>query len=377
MQDISNFHIGIKEIANSQGGWVLKIIKVCDYVFGGLIAFCLPSKNKERVCQLRIKKILIIRPGGIGDAVFIWAILKKVKQLYSDISIDVLCQKRNQEIFLIEPGVVDHVFLPFDRRMWSRRYDLIIDSEQWHYFSGILAYFLKSKIRIGFATRPLRKKMYHRSATYEFNAYELINFKSLFHEVFPEVKEVVDIRKSIFLEDKNITLAQELKGREAVCVSLAGSIAARRFHQEDIRFMAEYFIHRRKSVVFVGGRDCHVESRFIEKNFSSEHVNNAIGKHHLKETADIIRSCCCLIGHDSGLIHLSEALGVPTIAIFGPGNEKKWVHPQGGIKVVSRDLPCMPCTVFGYTNPSACRKEYCCLSKTVERSIKYYEKYYS
>ena len=40
----------------------------------------------------------------------------------------------------------------------------------------------------------------------------------------------------------------------------------------------------------------------------------------LRQTMQIIASCNCFLGHDSGISHLSAALGIPTIVMFGPTN---------------------------------------------------------
>lgn len=44
--------------------------------------------------------------------------------------------------------------------------------------------------------------------------------------------------------------------------------------------------------------------------------------------AGVIRRCSVFIGNDAGVTHLAAALGVPTIAIFGPTDPARWA-PQG------------------------------------------------
>lgn len=45
------------------------------------------------------------------------------------------------------------------------------------------------------------------------------------------------------------------------------------------------------------------------------------------------------VGHDSGVTHLAAALGVKTVAIFGPTDHRRWA-PQGTHVTVVRGLPC-------------------------------------
>lgn len=42
------------------------------------------------------------------------------------------------------------------------------------------------------------------------------------------------------------------------------------------------------------------------------------------------------VGNDSGVTHLSGALGVPTVAVFGPTDPRVWAPPQRNVRVVRR-----------------------------------------
>lgn len=352
--------IGIKEILMSEGSWGLKLVKLFDYLPGGLLAFFLLDKDHDVPCPQRIRRILVIRPGGMGDAVFLMPILKKIKQKQPNIKVDILCQSRNKEVFDLETGIIDNIYLFPNLRVWQAPYDVLIDTEQWHYLSGILSYFLNA-YSIGFATRPLRKKLYNKLIAYDCNGYELENFKSLFDSVFPEVKAISSISCSIDIEEPYLSWAKQFIPQGAVCVAVGGTIALRRFTKEELGIIAKDFIQKDNSVVFLGGRDSLKESFFIEKNFSQDGVFNAIAKFNLKEIAAIIKTCCRFIGHDSGLMHLALAIGVSTTAIFGSGNQKKWIRQEDGVRIISCSLPCSPCTIFGYTTPRFCHKKYFCL----------------
>jgi len=70
----------------------------------------------------------------------------------------------------------------------------------------------------------------------------------------------------------------------------------------------------------------------------------------LRQLAAIISHCSAYVANDSGPMHIAPALGVPTIGIFGPGEENIWfpytpAFPGGSSKHVAlrRDVPCHPC----------------------------------
>jgi ADP-heptose:LPS heptosyltransferase len=56
-------------------------------------------------------------------------------------------------------------------------------------------------------------------------------------------------------------------------------------------------------------------------------VLEAIGL-SLVETAALLERCTLFVGNDSGLSHLAAALGIPTVAVFGPTDPSVWA-PRG------------------------------------------------
>lgn len=73
-----------------------------------------------------------------------------------------------------------------------------------------------------------------------------------------------------------------------------------------------------------------------------------------EETKDLRRLSALIslsqgfLGHDSGPMHVAEALGVPITAIFGPTVPEFGFYPQGpGHRVFDQQLDCRPCSVHG------------------------------
>ena len=72
---------------------------------------------------------------------------------------------------------------------------------------------------------------------------------------------------------------------------------------------------------------------------------------------------------DGGGVHIASYFGVPTLALFTSGRDRKW-HPLGeGSRIVRRrDLACQPCTKFGQVPP--CPYGYACLKLEDEAPTK-------
>jgi heptosyltransferase-2 len=52
------------------------------------------------------------------------------------------------------------------------------------------------------------------------------------------------------------------------------------------------------------------------------------------------------VSNDSSLMHIAGALGLPTVAIFGPTNET-YVHPwKTRYEIVQTGIECRPCFIY-------------------------------
>jgi ADP-heptose:LPS heptosyltransferase len=60
--------------------------------------------------------------------------------------------------------------------------------------------------------------------------------------------------------------------------------------------------------------------------------------------ATLLKASVLHIGNDSGITHLSSALGTPTVAVFGPTDPKIWGPVGRRAKVVMSGRPCAPCS---------------------------------
>ncbi len=70
---------------------------------------------------------------------------------------------------------------------------------------------------------------------------------------------------------------------------------------------------------------------------------NLAGKTHLRELFALIERCDCIVGNDSGVMHVAAALDIPGIVLFGP-TDRKVTEPIGkNIYVIDKQLECAPC----------------------------------
>ena len=64
----------------------------------------------------------------------------------------------------------------------------------------------------------------------------------------------------------------------------------------------------------------------------------------LLQLASVMEGCRLFVGNDSGVSHMSAALGIPTMVIFGPTDPRVWSPRGEKVRVVRKETPCSPCS---------------------------------
>ncbi len=98
-------------------------------------------------------------------------------------------------------------------------------------------------------------------------------------------------------------------------------------------------------------------------------VTYAQGKLSLSEVIDEISTGSLLIGNDTGLCHIAEALGIPIIMFMGPTSEYFGFSPNLESSLLKYESPtCRPCHHFGAGNCSQPQRY--CLTKVSFQEVK-------
>jgi ADP-heptose:LPS heptosyltransferase len=260
-------------------------------------------------------------------------------------------------------------------------YDVVIDTEQWHYLSALTAYLARSSYKIGFATRPQRAKLFHKAVKYDVDGYELDNFWRLF-VILSETKDLNDreskeshqlkVEGSFSINAHAQAWAKEQIPDNFVAVFLGASIVLRRLNEGQIMTIVNYYLRKNCTIVLLGGKDVKSFAQGIttkivnslplcgEGKGEGNKIFNYAGQLSLMQSAALIQRSSLFIGPDSGFLHLACAINTPVIGIFGPGNLVKWAPKGEKHRVITENAACSPCTRFGYTLPT-CNGSYHCM----------------
>lgn len=328
-------------------------LKRIDRLIGSSLIRLWPRPVRPAAPPLSISRLLLIRPGGIGDAVLLVPVILQLREVFPALRIEVLAERRNAGAFALCPEI--DLVLCYDKpaelvAVLGRRYDVVIDTEQWHRLSAIVARTIRSQVKIGFRTNE-RKRLFTHPVGY-------------FHKVY-EVKSFLDLLKPLglgppsnisypFLSIPEVDQASadkklnNLLSKTFIVLFPGASIPERcwgtqKFHQLAVRLFDQGF-----SVIVVGGREDSAEGDAI---LDGTLGLNLAGKTSLSETAAVLNRSQLLIGGDSGVLHLGVGLDVPTVSLFGPGIAAKWAPRGEQHTVINHRLTCSPCTKFGTTPP--------------------------
>jgi len=350
----------------------IELLKVVDKILGKPFVYLLTKRYQNKIPAV-IRRILIIRPGGIGDAVLLLPVFKALRDRFPEVQIDVLCEKRNAGIFSLTNNK-NSVYL-YDKdfeliKCLRNTYDVVIDTEQWHRLSAVVAYLTGAPVRIGFDTNE-RSRLFTHRIPYSHDEYEVYSF---LHLIEPLTGKPAHFNiDEPFIDPDNVrpvdpSLLQRIQNnKQPVAIFPGASVDERRWGGERYGEVAKELQSKGYKIIILGS----IADRFDADNIK-KYADGSIdltGRTKLSDVAAILSKCRLLITADSGIMHIAYAAGTPTLSLFGSGRQKKWA-PRGKIHVVlNKNLECSPCTKFGYT--PRCRKNIECLSLiTVEEVIK-------
>lgn len=327
----------------------IRLMKTVDAVIGRIAAMVLPAASHYGAV-IDIRSLLIIRPGGIGDAVLLIPLLKNLRSIYPSARITVLAEQRNSAVFRLCPdvGQLLHYDCPSELLQALRGgYDLVIDTEQWHRLSAVVARMTRAPMLIGYATNQ-RSRLFNYPVQYSHDDYEVQSFFNLLEPLGLRPDNVSERFLEIPVAAAAVAdqLLAGLCSEPFVTFFPGASISERRWGGERFEGLSRLINAMGYRVVVVGGKEDQQQGETIIAGGTGL---NLAGRTSLAETASVIDRSVLLVSGDSGVLHIAVGLGKPTVSLFGPGRARKWAPVGDRHMVVNKNLPCSPCTTYGTT----------------------------
>ncbi len=112
-------------------------------------------------------------------------------------------------------------------------------------------------------------------------------------------------------------------------------------HDNLKRLISLLALTQRRIVLF--GTSAEAEQAADLEEMGKGLVVNMAGATSIGEMAAVMKRCDWVVANDSGPLHLAGAVGVKTIAIFGPTDYNRTAPLSENVRIVSKDLKCAPC----------------------------------
>lgn len=349
----------------------IRLLKILDATAGALLCWLggwalhlsrsrTDGGPRASLSGLAVRRILVIRPGGMGDMILLQPMLKVLRRTYPGAFIDLVCERRNRDIPELAGASVETLLYDIQplrtiRLLLRRRYDLAIDTEQFHNFSAVMAWVSGAPVRIGFKINPGRNPIYTHLVNYDLEGYEAGEFMRLLAPLGIHEKAVVE--GCLAVDVRSTPSPGPLAGVRSglILLHIGTSTRYKRWEMEKTGALVKQLITgplagiSNPVVGLVGGRkDAGLARRIAALADQGDRVRIMAGELPLRETAALIAKSTLFIGGDSGLAHMAVALGTPTVVLFGPSDPLKWGVSSPHNAVVCKDLACAPCFIFGY-----------------------------
>lgn len=316
-----------------------------------------------------VRRILVIRPGGLGDAALTLPMLGELHDAFAGARIDVLAERRNAGIYALSNSVgsvycYDSGILKQLRKLRALRYDIVIDTEQFHFLSVLFANLLRPRFLCGFGA-PGRQKFQTHTVAYSDETYEAQSFLDLAGALTGQSLSFGNGKPFLPVPAEQLRWAREQLAvagdRRVVAIAPLASGAARIWPVHRFAEVAAALISEQCFIVVLGGRDAiDTAARFTSLiDTDTAAVLNLAGRTNLVESAAILRCAGALICSDTGVLHVAAGVGTPTVSLFGSGLHRKWAPLGDRHTMIRKGLACSPCITDGQLPP--CPHGFACM----------------
>jgi len=305
-----------------------------------------------KIHQSEIKKILCIKPRGIGDIVLSTIILDNLIAHYPNAKIDYLTEhfakysvKNNPLVNKVLTMHKTEFVLKVAWRIRKEKYDMVIDlwsnprSAQITFLSGV-------KYRVGYAYRG-RKYAYnilgtsnkgdHHSAEHNLELLQPLGVEI----VSKKIHYSIGTMEKIFADD--FFTENKLDVQKVFGIIPSGGWDSKRCDKEKwVEICNESVKNFNCKILVLWGPGDEIDAKFIKANLGENCF--LAPKSSLPQMAAMISKCNLVIANDSGPMHISAALAIPTIGIFGPTNPKAHgPYSPNSDYIIKKDLDCIIC----------------------------------
>lgn len=303
----------------------------------------------------KIKRILVINFGGIGDEILFLPTLISLKKEFSDAKITLALEPRSKGIKDLT-DIIDDLFL-IDIKSKNKysellklislarkgKFDLAVTAGG-NKFMSIILFLTGIKKRYGYNTGKLSELLLTKAVPLNKNQYAC----DMYHDLVTPITRIKTFLPEIKLDatnkEENTVLIHPGVSKLSVQMGMIKTIPAKSWAN-----VIDFLLEKGKKVILVGGPDDLESIETIRKTLNNKGNENFIdfyGKtKSLIDLAKLIASAEKFVCSDSAPLHIAVATKTKTYVIFGPTDYKKLIPESDNVIPIMTNKSCdlKPC----------------------------------
>lgn len=300
---------------------------------GKLLKLFGQKKYTQTFDPQKIERVLIVRPGRIGDVVCMFPLLRELKKAYPHWQLDVYAGIHSNYLF-DELPYVNTVYTKYKKRqplktfgdlvkMYFNKYDLIIDTMPMKFSLQMSLMLLRAEWMVGLEDEP-RYGICKRDLS---RYYKLLEARDEMHmvELMSALAELVGVKdystKMEFPTDtKRTEFAQqfchELNGSKRIGLNVDASSVTRNLYKDQIVEICQKFSEKDVDIILFSLPSRREELEAIIHKHTLGHVILSYPTQSILDATALLREMDLIISPDTSIIHIASACNIPTVGIY-------------------------------------------------------------
>jgi ADP-heptose:LPS heptosyltransferase len=300
-----------------------------------------------------VREVLIIRFGALGDLVLSTVLLDAMRVTDSPVRVTFVTKERWGSLLESDPRIDELVLLPegasvrdVSRRL-HREYDLILDAHG-NLRSRMLCLHVRARDLRRLRKDTVARWLYRHGAPRP---------RALQRRLIDRFLDLLELDGGDFRPRIHVESSAE---RIGIGVAIGATHEAKRWPLDRFTELIAQVASAGEAVTVIGGPG---EERLIADAVGDSGAETWDPQRPLSDLAARVAGMRTVVGNDSGLLHLAEAVDTPVVGLFGPTVEAWGYFPwRSESRVLEHDLECRPCSKMG---EKPCRlPEKICLTRT-------------
>jgi ADP-heptose:LPS heptosyltransferase len=247
------------------------------------------------------KRILFMRSMGMGDFLFLSPLIKLIKDKYPTCTINFAGAEHQHSLLRMIPGITDIIPMPIIETDFER-----------HDFH--------------FHVSSLLERDDQKSNVYDLYLNEI------------GAEDVDETYKRPYVHDK---FKQETATENLIGIHPFANNPIRALEINLLNSISDKLINNNYNIIIFSNEEEMNAAKIIIK---SPKIIWAIEKHKtMEQTANLMKTCQMIIAVDSVIVHLAQAMNIPTIALYGPFPAESRLKYYKNISIIDTNPDCRCC----------------------------------